>query len=74
MQLARLRALFRAPVTSNRSPSGWDLENRALLINDPKESPDISARGLLSEFDRVVSSIVQSDVLAPHEAAYDGGQ
>jgi hypothetical protein len=63
----------RAPVTSNRSPSGWDVENRDLLMNDPEECPDISARWLLSEFDRVVSSIVQSDVLAPHEAAYHRG-
>jgi hypothetical protein len=63
----------RAPVTSNRSPSGWDVENRDLLMNDPDESPDISARALLSEFDRLFSSIVQSDVLARHEDAYDGG-
>ena len=60
----------RAPVTSNRSPSGWDVENRDLLVNDPEEGPNISARWMLSEFDRVFSSITKSDVLAHHEEAY----
>jgi hypothetical protein len=63
----------RAPVSSNRSPSGWDAENRDLLMNNPEESPDISARWLLSEFDRLFSSIARGDVLARHEDAYDGG-
>jgi hypothetical protein len=62
----------RAAVSSNRSPAGWDVENRDLLVNDPEESPDISARWVLSEFDRVFSSITKSDVLANHEAAYEG--
>ncbi len=57
-------------VTSNRSPAGWDADNRDLLINDPEERADISARWMLSEFDRVFSSISKSDVLAHHEAAY----
>jgi hypothetical protein len=60
----------RAPVTSNRSPSGWDVENRDLLVNDPEEGPNISARWMLSEFDRVFSSITNSDVLAHHEEVY----
>jgi hypothetical protein len=60
----------RAPVTSNRSPSGWDFENRDLLVNDPAEGPDISARWVLSEFDRVFSSIAKADVLAHHEESY----
>jgi hypothetical protein len=60
----------RAAVTSNRSPAGWDVENRDLLVNDPEESPDTSARWMLSEFDRVFSSITESDVLAHHEQAY----
>jgi hypothetical protein len=59
-------------VTSNRSPSGWDVESRDLLVNDPEENPDISARWLLSEFDRVFSSITKTDVLAHHEKAYVG--
>ena len=62
----------RAAVTSNRSPAGWDVESRDLLVNDPEESPDISARWMLSEFDRVFSSITKSDVLAHHEDAYAG--
>lgn len=60
----------RTAVTSNRSPTGWDIENRDLLVNDPEESPDISARWMLSEFDRVFSSITKTDVLAHHEKAY----
>ena len=60
----------KAAVTSNRSPTGWDVKNRDLLVNDPEESPDISARWILLEFDRVFSSITQSDVLAHHEKAY----
>jgi hypothetical protein len=59
-------------VTSNRSPAGWDVRNRDLLVNDPEESPDISARWILSEFDRVFSSIGKSDVLAHHTDAYPG--
>jgi len=62
----------KAAVTSNRSPTGWDVENRDLLVNDPEENPDISARWMLSEFDRVFSSITKSDVLAQHEKAYGG--
>jgi hypothetical protein len=60
----------RAPVTSNRSPSGWDIANRDLLVNDPEQNPDISARWILSEFDRVYSSITKNDVLAHHEESY----
>jgi hypothetical protein len=60
----------RAAVTSNRSPAGWDIESRDLLVNDPEESPEVSARWILSEFDRVFLSITTSDVLAHHEAAY----
>ena len=62
----------RVAVTSNRSPAGWDVENRDLLVNDPEESPDISARWMLSEFDRVFSCITKSDVLAHHAATYAG--
>lgn len=59
-------------VTSNRSPAGWDVEKRDLLVNDPEENPDTSARWMLSEFDRVFSAITKSDVLAHHETAYAG--
>lgn len=59
----------KAAVPSNRSPAGYDIENRDLLVGDPEESPDISARSVLSEFDRVFSSITKSDVLAHHREA-----
>jgi hypothetical protein len=62
----------RAAVTSNRSPAGWDVEKRDLLVNDPEENLDVSARWILFEFDRVFSSIATSDVLAHHETAYVG--
>jgi hypothetical protein len=61
----------KAAVTSNRSPTGWDAENRDLLVNDPEEG-NISARWVLLEFDRVFSSIERSDVLASHEESYGG--
>ena len=57
------------PVTSNRSPSGWDVSRRDLLVNDP-ESTNIFARDLLAEFDRVFSSIKAADILGSHEDAY----
>jgi hypothetical protein len=61
------------PVTSNRSPSGWDIGRRDLFVNDPDEDHDISARWILSEFDRVLSSLTKDDVLSHHEVSYLGG-
>jgi hypothetical protein len=58
------------PVTSNRSPSGWDVANRDLLVGDPESTPDVSARSILREFDRVFSSITKNDVLGRHEESY----
>jgi hypothetical protein len=58
------------PVNSNRSPAGWDMANRDLLVNAPEEQPDISARFLLAEFDRVFSSLTKQDVLLAHEKSY----
>ena len=60
----------RAPVTSNRSPSGWDYRNRDLLVNDPEEGESISARGLLTHFDQVFSSISRADVISHHSESY----
>jgi hypothetical protein len=57
------------PVTSDRSPAGWDIGNRDLLVNDPETTPDVSARFLLKEFERVFSSITKDDVLGRHEAS-----
>ncbi|GFO57573.1 hypothetical protein GMSM_45800 [Geomonas sp. Red276] len=58
-----------APVTSNRSPAGWDIANRDLFVNDP-ESANVSARFLLKEFDRAFSAITQEDVLGCHEESF----
>jgi hypothetical protein len=63
----------REPVTSNRSPMGLDVEKRDLLVNDPEDPHDVSARWILSEFDRVFSSITKEDVLARHEESYTRG-
>jgi hypothetical protein len=60
----------RVPVTSNRSPSGWDVQNKDFLINDPEETLHISARFILDEFDRVMSSITKDDILDRHENSY----
>lgn len=61
----------RKPVNSNRSPSGWDVSTRDLLVSDTDEKPDISARFMLAEFDRVFSSMTKYDVLARHEESYE---
>jgi hypothetical protein len=36
----------KAPVSSNRSPTGWDPEKLDLLVNDPDSTQNISARDL----------------------------
>jgi hypothetical protein len=58
------------PVASTRSASGWDVLNKDLLINDPEETLCVSARFLLEEFDRVMSSITKDDILDRHENSY----
>jgi len=63
----------RKPVTSYRSPAGWDIKKRDLFVNDPEEQQDISARALLSEFERVLLGIGKQDVLARHEESYSSG-
>ncbi len=62
----------KVPVTSNRSPSGWDVANRDLFVNDPDSTQVVSARFFLQEFDRVFSSITKDDVLGRHEDSYSG--
>jgi len=59
----------KAPVTSNRSPSGLDVPNRDLLVSDPL-AVEVSARFVLKEFGQVFSSITKDDVLGSHEASY----
>ena len=74
MPAAKMEKLGRkVPVTSTRSPSGWDVQNHDLLLNDPEESEAISARHVLAEFDRVFCSITKADVLSTHEMSYTGG-
>src|SRR5262245_56962863 len=63
----------RAPVISNRSPACLDVSNRDLLVNDPESTPDISARFILMEFNRLMSSITKNDILGHHEESYTGG-
>ena len=63
----------KAPVSSNRSPSGWDVSNRDLFVNDPESATVVSARFILMEFDRVLCSITRDDVLARHEESYNNG-
>lgn len=58
------------PVTSNRSPDGWDLQNKDLLIGDPNATQTTSARALLREFEDAFASISVGDVLKPHQSAY----
>jgi hypothetical protein len=63
------KAGARVPVSSDRSPSGWDAAHKDLLVNDP-DSADVSARTLLADFDRVFSAIRPEDILARHGSAY----
>lgn len=57
------------PVTSNRSPDGWDFENKDLLIGDPDDN-FLSARKLLQQYDNVMGNIKREDVLKHHEETY----
>lgn len=57
------------PVTSNRSPDGWDFENKDLLIGDPEHN-FLSARNLLQQYDDVMGNIRCEDVLKHHEESY----
>jgi len=59
----------RKPVVSNRSPSGWDVKNRDLLVNDP-EGKTVSARKLISDFDDTFCSIDKTDILMSHVDSY----
>lgn len=41
-----------------------------LLLGDPEAQPAVSARFLLGEFDRVMSAMKKTDVLAHHSTMY----
>ncbi len=57
------------PVNSNRSPDGWDIDRKDILIGDP-ESP-MSSRILLAKYDAVMSSLTKEQVLKHHEESYE---
>ena len=57
------------PVTSNRSPDGWDVSNKDLLIGDPEDP--ISGRMILEKYDVVMSSLTVEDVKKRHEESYN---
>ncbi|MBL8509783.1 MAG: hypothetical protein JNM11_15015 [Chitinimonas sp.] len=78
-QLAKVRmpaakmekAGSQTPVTSNRSPSGWDVSRKDILVNDPEDSINVSARALFAEFDRVLCGIKRADILSSHDESYE---
>jgi len=63
----------KTPVTSNRGPAGWDVNNRDLFVNEPETERNVSARSILMEFNRVFSAITKDDVLGRHEESYASG-
>jgi hypothetical protein len=60
----------RVPVTSNRSPAEWDLQNKDLLVGDPESEAGFSARAALKSFDTLFASLTANDILADHEVSY----
>ncbi len=58
------------PVSSDRSPDGWDVKNRDLLVGDPESLKNIHARDLLRMFEEVFTSLHANDVLKRHEESY----
>ncbi len=56
------------PVNSNRSPDGWDIENKNLLIGSP-ENP-VSARYLLDLYKKTILSLSIEDVRKRHQDSY----
>ncbi|MEI7596797.1 MAG: hypothetical protein WCK02_13685 [Bacteroidota bacterium] len=56
------------PVNSNRSPDGWDIEGKDLLIGSP-ENPK-SARKLIDLYDKTLCSMTQNDVVKNHQEFY----
>lgn len=56
------------PVPSNRAPDAWDAAHKDLLVGDPANV--VSARGLLSHYDRVMASLTVEDVKMSHEDSF----
>jgi len=57
------------PVNSNRSPDGWDIEKKDLLIGDPEEP--ISGRLMLESYDEIMSSLTIKEVIKHHQESYE---
>lgn len=60
------------PVNSNRSPDGWDIENKDLLIGSP-ENPK-SARHLIELYDKTLCSLNPEDVIKHHQESYNNAK
>lgn len=56
------------PVNSNRSPDGWDIDKKDLLIGDPENSK--SARQLIEQYDKTLCSLQPNDIIKRHEDVY----
>lgn len=59
----------KTPVNSNRSPDGWDISNKDLLIGDPEDY--ISGYMILKKYGTVMSSLTIEDVKKRHEESYN---
>jgi len=58
------------PVVSDREADLWDGRHQDLRVGDPADA--VSARMLLGEYARVMSTLTAEDVLASHEASLGG--
>jgi hypothetical protein len=56
------------PVTSDRGPDLWDAARKDLLVGDPADA--VSARSLLAQYVRVMTSLRAEEVLMRHEDAF----
>jgi hypothetical protein len=65
-----IRATVNDPKNSTNSDVRSAYQIARMIRNAFAHAPDISARWILSEFDRVFSLITKSDVLSHHEKAY----
>ena len=61
------------PLSSNRSPSGWDISSKDILVCGADLGSYKSGRLILAEFDRVFCSISARDILQTHEESYEKG-
>lgn len=54
----------KTPVNSNRSPDGWDLSSKDLIIGSPDRPK--SARQLFTLYNKTMDSLMPSDVFKSH--------